>query len=103
VGAGAAINSAMRQVGGAVGTAVLTADYRLQIAPSLPRLPEAARDQAAESAQGARAAAAATREPWLVDAANHAFLQAMYTSSIWATLLSLIGVAFVIRCFRPDR
>jgi hypothetical protein len=36
-------------------------------------------------------------------AANNAFLQAMYTSSIWATLLSLIGVAFVIRCFRPDR
>ncbi len=106
-GAGAAINSAMRQVGGALGTAVLgsvlTANYHRHIAPSLPRLPEAARDQAAESAQGARAVAAAAREPWLVDAANHAFLQAMYTSSIWATLLSLIGVAFVIRCFRPDR
>ncbi|MDX3661746.1 MFS transporter [Streptomyces sp. ID05-26A] len=106
-GAGAAINSAMRQVGGALGTAVLgsvlTADYQRHISPSLPRLPEAARDQAAESAQGARAVAAAAREPWLVDAANHAFLQAMYTSSIWATLLSLIGVAFVIRCFRPDR
>jgi hypothetical protein len=60
-------------------------------------------DQAAESAQGARAVAAATREPWLVDAANHTFLQAMYTSSIRATLLSLIGVAFVLRCFRSDR
>jgi MFS family permease len=106
-GAGAAINSAMRQVGGALGTAVLgsvlTASYHGLIAPSLPRLPEAVRDQAAESAQGARAVAAAAREPWLVDAADHAFLQAMYTSSTWATLLSLIGVAFVIRCFRPDR
>jgi EmrB/QacA subfamily drug resistance transporter len=106
-GAGAAINSAMRQVGGALGTAVLgsvlTANYHRHIAPSLPRLPEAVREQAAESAQGARAVAAATREPWLLDAANHAFLQAMYTSSIWATLLSLVGVAFVIRCFRPDR
>lgn len=40
---------------------------------------------------------------WLVDAANHAFLQAMYTFSIWATLLSQIGVAFVLRCFRSDR
>jgi EmrB/QacA subfamily drug resistance transporter len=106
-GAGAAINSAMRQVGGALGTAVLgsvlTAAYHRQIAPSLPRLPEAVREQAAESAQGARAVAAAAREPWLLDAANHAFLQAMYTSSTWATLLSLVGVAFVIRCFRPDR
>lgn len=106
-GTSAAIGSAMRQVGGAVGTAVLgsvlTADYQRHIAPSLQRLPEAVRDQAAESAQGARAVAAATREPWLVDTANHAFLQAMYTSSIWAMLLSLIGVAFVLRCFRSDR
>ena len=67
------------------------------------RLPQAARDQAAKSVQGARTVAAATREPWLVDAANHTFLQARYTSSIWATLLSLIGVAFVLRCFRSDR
>ncbi|HEX6341818.1 MFS transporter [Umezawaea sp.] len=107
VGAGSAINSAVRQVGGALGTAVLgsvlTASYHREIAPALPRLPDAVRDQAGESAQGARAVAAAVREPWLVDAADHAFLQAMYTSSIWATLLSLVGVAFVIRCFRPDR
>lgn len=98
---GAAINSALRQVG-AAGTAVLgsvlTADYQRHTAPSLP---EAARDQAAEPAQGIRSAAA--REPWPVDAANHAFPQAMCTSSIWATRLSLIEVAFVFRCFRSDR
>jgi len=66
-GAGAAINSAMRQVGGALGTAVLgsvlTASYHRLITPSLARLPEAVRDQAAESAQGARAVAARRREP----------------------------------------
>ncbi|MFC3898408.1 hypothetical protein ACFOWZ_43665 [Lentzea rhizosphaerae] len=88
--AGAAINSAIRRVGGALGTAalgsLLAANHHRHIAPSLSRLPQAA-----------------TREPWLVDAANHTFLQARYTSSIWATLLSLIGVAFVLRCFRSDR
>ncbi|MCP2248124.1 hypothetical protein LX86_006900 [Lentzea aerocolonigenes] len=76
----------------------LIANYHRHIAPSQP---EAVRDQAVDSAQGARTAA--PREPWPADAANHAFPRAMYTSSIRATLLSLIGVAFVIRCFRLDR
>ncbi|WNV88088.1 MFS transporter [Umezawaea sp. Da 62-37] len=106
-GAGAAVNSAMRQVGGALGTAVLgsvlTAAYHRAITPSLSRLPEAVRDQAAESARGAKAVAAATGRPWLVDAADSAFLSAMRTSSTWAVLLCLVGVAFVIRSFRPER
>ncbi|PRY38839.1 MFS transporter [Umezawaea tangerina] len=106
-GAGAAINSAMRQVGGALGTAVLgsvlTAAYHRAITPSLARLPEPVRDQAAESAQGARAVAATSGQPWLADAADSAFLHAMRTSSTWGTLLCLVGVVFVARSLRPER
>jgi len=65
-GAGAAVNSAMRQVGSALGVAVLGSILTAQ---------------------------------W----ADHTFLHAMHVTAIWTSLSSLIGIALVIRCFRPNK
>ena len=103
-GAGSAVNTTVRQVGGALGVAVLgsvlAASYRAGITPSLAELPPEAQQVAAESIGGTMIvseqlpiALAAPLERAAVDA----FVQAMHTTALCSALVALIGAAVVLR------
>ncbi|MES4902025.1 MULTISPECIES: MFS transporter [unclassified Streptomyces] len=101
-GAGSAVNSVTRQVGGTLGVAmagsVLTGVYREQMAdaalPGGPRgLPPGAEEQARTSAEAARALAHSLRLPELAETADQAFLDAMYVATLWTAALALVGFA----------
>jgi EmrB/QacA subfamily drug resistance transporter len=104
MGAGSAVNNAIRQVGSVLGVAllgtVLANAYQRAIAPSLAGLPAGARDTAAQSAEAARGVAAAVDRPDLVGAANDAFLHAMHIAAATAAACTLIAGAVVIAAFR---
>jgi EmrB/QacA subfamily drug resistance transporter len=102
-GVGSAVNNTMRQVGGALGVAVLgsilSQVYRSQISDQLTAIPARLRDVAAESiastyAVAARAGAAGDA---IIAPANHAFVQAMHWTAAGAALTALIGVGAVLR------
>lgn len=104
-GAGAAMNNALRQVGGVLGVAVLgsilSATYTRDIGPSLTRLPSAARDAAGQSAEATRFVAHSTRGlGGLVDAANHSYVVAMHVTTSWAAGVTLVGALLVFVLFR---
>jgi DHA2 family multidrug resistance protein-like MFS transporter len=103
-GAGSAVNTTVRQVGGALGVAVLgsilSASYRGGITPSLTGLPAAARDIAAESIGGTQIVA--ERLPPLAQgpllaAADEAFLTAMHVTAVGSGLAGLLGLLVVLR------
>jgi Na+/melibiose symporter-like transporter len=118
-GAGAAVNNSVRQVGGALGVAilgsVLATAYQAQLGRALDGLPARAREQAGESivdtleairrlvAQGdadtARAAAAVVRP------AQEAFVAAMHVTAIGTAAAGLVatGVALLWLPGRRDR
>jgi EmrB/QacA subfamily drug resistance transporter len=100
-GVGGAVGNTMRQVGGALGIAVLgavvTAVYRDRIAPALESLPAAARPVAAESVAGAHAVADRLGRPALVAAADDAFVTAMHISAIVSAAIALVSVLVVLR------
>ena len=103
-GAGSAVNTTVRQVGGALGVAVLgsilSASYRAGITPALSGLPERAREQAAESIGGTRLVAEqlprAAGEA-LASAGTQAFVDAMHTTALGSALFAAIGVLVVLR------
>ena len=108
-GAGSAVNTTVRQVGGALGVAILgsilSASYRAAItpaleAPGLRGLPAAARDLAGESIGGTQLVAerlpAALRGP-LETASVQAFVDAMHSTALGSALVAAIGVAVVLR------
>jgi len=101
-GVGSAVTNTFRQVGGALGVAilgaVLSAVYRQQVGGALTGLPEPARAEAAESISGAYgvAPAAGPNAPALLDAANHAFVGAMHWASAGSALVAAVGVAAVL-------
>jgi len=103
-GAGSAVNTTVRQVGGALGVAVLgsilSASYRSGIAPALSGLPERAREQAAESIGGTQLVAEqlppAAGEA-LASAGTQAFVDAMHTTALGSALFAAIGVLVVLR------
>jgi DHA2 family multidrug resistance protein-like MFS transporter len=103
-GAGAAVNTTVRQVGGALGVAVLgsvlSASYRSRVTPALGELPPEARDVAAESIGGTLlvteqlpVALAAPLERASIDA----FVGAMHTTATCSAVVALLGALVVLR------
>jgi hypothetical protein len=109
-GVGSSVNNTVRQVGGALGVAVLgtllSASYRSGVEPALDAapLPDAAKDAAAASI--AATDAAITESGGRADAlrapAYDAFIDAMHTTAIWSAVVIAIGVAVCLR-FMPGR
>ena len=96
-GVGSAVNNSMRQVGGALGVAVLgsilSSCYRTESADGLARsgLPEHLRSAACESAEATRAVAAAAGRPELASLADTAFVDAMHTTTLVGAAVAAIG------------
>ncbi|WP_419666763.1 MFS transporter [Streptomyces sp. 2-1] len=101
-GAGSAVNSVTRQVGGTLGVAMtgsfLSGVYRERMADA--ELPGGARgltpdaeEQARTSAEAARSLAGSLRLPELAATADRAFLDAMYAATFWTAVLALVGFA----------
>jgi EmrB/QacA subfamily drug resistance transporter len=103
-GVASAVNNTIRQIGGALGVAVLgsvlSGVYRGQISGQLRGLPAGARDAAAESVSATYAAAGqvgGTAGNALLGAANDAFVTAMHWSAAGSAVAALIGVLAVLR------
>ena len=109
-GAGAAVNNSVRQVGGALGVAilgsVLAGAYAANLGPAVNALPEDARVQAGSSIVGtleavreveasgdAEAARAATA---IVTPAREAFVAAMHLTAVGTALASVVAAAVVL-------
>ncbi|MGW8362616.1 MFS transporter [Streptomyces wedmorensis] len=107
-GSGSAINNTFRQVGGALGVAVLgsvlSSTYRGEIEGHLGAVPAALRATAGESVEATLAVAEklgpAGRD--LVAPAYDAFLDAMHVTAIASTVIALAGAA-VVAAFLPGR
>jgi len=103
-GAGSALITAMRQVGGALGVAILGSilimTYRHQITPSLRALPSAQRTQAAVSPADTRQVAGLLHGSDLIANANHAYLHAMHVTSAWGAVVTALGAVAVLIFFR---
>jgi EmrB/QacA subfamily drug resistance transporter len=109
-GSGSAVNNTFRQVGGAMGVAVLgsmlSARYRDGIDGRLEalRLPEGVRHAAGESIEATLALAArlgpAGRE--LADPAKNAFIDAMHVTVIGSAAVALLG-ALVVAVWLPGK
>ncbi|MEV6109161.1 MFS transporter [Streptomyces sp. NPDC051940] len=101
-GAGSAVNNVFRQVGGAVGIAVLgsllSAVYRSRVQDHVTVLPAAERHAAGESIQSTLSAAGrlGARGQGLADAAVDAFVHAMHVTALTAAVMSAVGAAIVL-------
>ena len=106
MGAGSAVNNAIRQVGSVLGVAllgtVLANAYQRAITPSLGGLPAGVSDGAGQSAEATRGVAAVIGRPDLVDSANQAFIHAMHVTAGTAAVCALVGAIVVIRGFRSS-
>ncbi len=104
-GAGSAVNNTVRQVGGALGVAIigsiLSATYRAGITPELAKLPipTAVRDTAAESLGATKAiiAQAGGRLDGVLPQAHDAFIHAMHVASLGSALVAFLGAMAVLR------
>ncbi|MGB2570608.1 MFS transporter [Micromonospora citrea] len=102
-GVGSAVSNTIRQVGGALGVAVLgsvlSASYRADIATAVDGLPASARDAATESISGAYAAAAqlGPAGPTLIAAANESYVSAMHWAAGLAAAVAALGILVVLR------
>ncbi|MDI6097310.1 MFS transporter [Actinoplanes sp. NEAU-A12] len=100
-GVGSAISNTIRQLGGALGVAVLGAVvssvYRSRLAEPAG-LPEAAADLARESIAGAYAVAgqAGPAAPALLNEANAAFVTAMHYAAVGSTVFAVLGVLVAV-------
>jgi Na+/melibiose symporter-like transporter len=107
-GVGSAIGNTVRQVGGALGVAVLgsvlSAVYRHDITGSLAGLPAAARDLAGTSVTGAYAVAAKAGPAGaaLLSRANSSYIDAMHYAAVGSTIFALLG-ALVVAIWLPNR
>jgi predicted MFS family arabinose efflux permease len=109
-GAGAAVNNSVRQVGGALGVAILgsllAASYSAQLGGAVDVLPPAARAEAGQSIvatleavrqveeSGDPDAARAAAE--LVDPAREAFVAAMHITAVGTAVAALVAVVVVL-------
>ncbi|MFJ9027366.1 MFS transporter [Streptomyces sp. NPDC102274] len=107
-GSGSAINNTFRQVGGALGIAVLgsvlSATYRGGIEGHLGAVPAGARDAAGESIEATLGVAekmGPAGRP-LISSAYDAFLDAMHVTALGSAAVALIG-AVVVALFLPGR
>ncbi|NKQ26139.1 MFS transporter, partial [Streptomyces galbus] len=107
-GSASALSNTFRQVGGALGIAVLgsvlSTSYRNGIEGHLGLLPAGARDAAGESIEATLGVAAklGARGEGLVGPANDAFLHAMHVTAFGGAGVALIG-AVVVAAFLPGR
>jgi DHA2 family integral membrane protein (MFS transporter) len=107
-GSASALSNTFRQVGGALGIAVLgsvlSTAYRDSIEGKLGMLPAGLRDTAGESIEATLGVAArlGPRGQALVDPADNAFLHAMHVTALCGTVVALIG-AVVTAVFLPGR
>ncbi|WP_246450332.1 MFS transporter [Allostreptomyces psammosilenae] len=105
---GSAMNNTVRQVGGALGVAVLGAllgaRYRAGVWGELSGVPEGRRAAAAESIEATAACAerAGERGPALVAAAQESFVAAMHTTALVAAGMAVLGALVVLR-WMPGR
>jgi MFS transporter, DHA2 family, multidrug resistance protein len=101
-GVGSAVGNTVRQVGGALGVAVLgsvlTSVYRHEITPALSGVPAPARAAAASSLAGAYGAAERLGQAGraLLAPANEAFVSAMHWAALGATMVAVLGVVVVL-------
>jgi EmrB/QacA subfamily drug resistance transporter len=102
-GAGSALTNTARQVGVALGTAVLGSilanAYQSALNPTLAHLPAAARGAAGGSIEATQAVAArlGSAGNFLLGPANSAFVSAMHVTAIVAAVISLAGAIVVLR------
>jgi EmrB/QacA subfamily drug resistance transporter len=107
-GAGSAVNNTFRQVGGALGVAVLgallSASYRSQMHGPLSVLPPGLRGTAGQSIEGTLGVAQrlGPRGDALVAPAKDAFIHAMHITAIGSAAAALLG-ALVVLFFLPGR
>jgi len=100
-GAGSAANNSMRQVGSALGVAVLgsvlSAVYRNDVADAVAGLPAGAREAAGNSISGAYgvAAQAGPAGTEIIARANSAFIDAMHYAAIGSIVFALLGALTV--------
>ncbi|MGW6280937.1 MFS transporter [Kribbella sp. NPDC055071] len=103
IGAGSAVNNALRQVGSVLGVAVIgtvvSSTYQHRIAPSLAGLPA----DAGTSAEATRHAAGALGRPDLVKLANDSFVHAMHTAALVSAAIVLTGSIVLMLAFRSSR
>ncbi|MFI8187804.1 MFS transporter [Streptomyces sp. NPDC085946] len=107
-GSASALSNTFRQVGGALGIAVLgsvlSAAYRSGIEDSLGALPPGLRHTAGESVEATLGVAAGLgpRGRDLVEPAYDAFLHAMHVTALWGAAIAAAG-AIVVALFLPGR
>ncbi|ALV36079.1 multidrug MFS transporter [Streptomyces sp. CdTB01] len=107
-GSASALSNTFRQVGGALGIAVLgsvlSTAYRNGIEGKLSLLPAGLRDAAGESIEATLGVAAklGPRGKGLVGPANDAFLHAMHVTALCGTVVALLG-AVVVFLFLPGK
>jgi len=104
MGAGSAVNNAVRQVGSVLGIAVLgtvlSSVYRDRIGAALAGLPAPAQDVAGRSAEQARYVAAELGRGELAAAADRSFVDAMHATAGTAALVVVAGAVLVLLAFR---
>ena len=108
-GVGSAVGNTVRQIGGALGIAVLgsvlAAVYKQEIADTAAQMPAGpARDAATESISGAYGVAehAGPAAQGLITAANEAFVSAMHWAAAGSAIVAVIGAAVVL-AWLPSR
>jgi EmrB/QacA subfamily drug resistance transporter len=107
-GAGSALTNTARQVGVALGTAVLGSilaqAYHSALNPTLNHLPATARGAAGGSIEATQAVAArlGSAGHFLLGPANDAFVSAMHVTTLVAAAISLAGALVVLR-WMPGR
>jgi Na+/melibiose symporter-like transporter len=105
-GVGSAVSNTIRQLGGALGVAVLGAvlssAYRGHLGDVTDGLPAGAQEAARESISGAYGVAEQAGNTALIQAANDAYVTAMHYASIGTTVFALLG-ALVAVIWLPGR
>jgi EmrB/QacA subfamily drug resistance transporter len=103
MGAGSAVNNALRQVGSVLGVAVVgtivSSTYQHRIAPSLAGLPPGA----GESAEVTRHVATTLGRPDLVKLANDSYVYAMHIAALTCSGVVLVGAIVLTLAFRTPR
>jgi len=100
-GVGSAVSNTIRQVGGALGVALLgsvvASVYRDAMAAPTAGLPGPAKDMATESIAGTYAVAGqlGPSGPALIQAANDAFVHGMHWAAFGSTIVALVGTIAV--------
>jgi DHA2 family multidrug resistance protein-like MFS transporter len=101
-GVGSAVSNTVRQLGGALGVALigslLSTIYRGQLGDVVNALPPGARTAARESVAGAYGVAtqAGPGGPKLIAAANDAFVTAMHWAAAGSAAVALVGIGVVL-------